>query len=282
VEGDLFVTYVTWPAGDAADKTIQLPIADDTLSEGNETLTLTLTSLTGGATTGANSAQTLTIIDDDINTAPVANDQSVSTSQGTTKAITLTGSDAEANALTFTVAVAPRHGTLSGTTPTFTYMPIANYSGRDSFTFKANDGREDSANTGTVSIIVQTTFAQWQQRFFTPQELGNPAISGDLADPDGDGLRNLLEYALQLDPKLPSGKAVNTAVDGTALSLIYPRAIGATDVNYSLEQSFDLISWPTVTPVNVVLAEDDVIQTVKAQVPIAGATNMFLRLRVSR
>ena len=62
VKGDLFIT---WPAGDSTNKSIQLPIVDDALSEGNETLTLTLTSLTGGATIGANSTQTLTIIDND-------------------------------------------------------------------------------------------------------------------------------------------------------------------------------------------------------------------------
>ncbi|MBN1670751.1 MAG: DUF11 domain-containing protein [Kiritimatiellae bacterium] len=42
---------------------------------------------------------------------------------------------------------------------------------------------------------------QWQQRHFSEAELLDPAISGDLADPDGDGLPNLLEYALNLDPR---------------------------------------------------------------------------------
>jgi hypothetical protein len=37
-----------------------------------------------------------------------------------------------------------------------------------------------------------TTFANWRQGFFTPAELANPAISGDTADPDFDGLSNLL------------------------------------------------------------------------------------------
>ena len=62
VKGDLFVN---WPAGDVADKSIQLPIVDDSLPEGSETLALALTNLIGGATTGANPTQTLTIIDND-------------------------------------------------------------------------------------------------------------------------------------------------------------------------------------------------------------------------
>ena len=67
VNGDLFVN---WPAGDSTDKSIQLPIVDDTLPEGDETLNLTLTNLIGGAIAGANSAQTLTIIDNDAAPTP--------------------------------------------------------------------------------------------------------------------------------------------------------------------------------------------------------------------
>ncbi len=67
VQGDLFVN---WAAGDPTDKSIPLPIVDDALVEGNETLTLTLTNLTGGATAGAISTQTLTIIDNDFAPTP--------------------------------------------------------------------------------------------------------------------------------------------------------------------------------------------------------------------
>lgn len=63
LQGDLIVT---WPAGDALVKTITLPIVDDVLDEPDETLNLTLTSLTGGATTGPISNATLTIVDNDV------------------------------------------------------------------------------------------------------------------------------------------------------------------------------------------------------------------------
>jgi uncharacterized delta-60 repeat protein len=61
LQGDMLVT---WPAGDAADKTITLPIVDDLLDEPDEMLNLTLTPF-GGATPGAISNTTLTIIDND-------------------------------------------------------------------------------------------------------------------------------------------------------------------------------------------------------------------------
>jgi uncharacterized repeat protein (TIGR01451 family) len=88
-----------------------------------------------------------------VNHAPVANDQSVTTPQDTAKAITLTGSDPDHDAITYTVGTGPSHGTLSGTAPNLTYTPTAGYTGPDSFTFTTNDGTLTSA-PGTVSITV--------------------------------------------------------------------------------------------------------------------------------
>ena len=41
----------------------------------------------------------------------------------------------------------PSHGSLSGSAPNHVYTPNIPYSGLDSFTFKANDGHDDSAIT---------------------------------------------------------------------------------------------------------------------------------------
>ena len=56
---------VSFAAGDTANKTVSIPIINDTLVEGNETLTLTLSSPTGGATLGSPSTAVLTITDND-------------------------------------------------------------------------------------------------------------------------------------------------------------------------------------------------------------------------
>jgi len=55
-------TTLSWTAGDAASKTINLAVLDDALVEGSETLSLTLSSPTGD-TIGANSVATVTITD---------------------------------------------------------------------------------------------------------------------------------------------------------------------------------------------------------------------------
>jgi type IV secretory pathway VirJ component len=83
----------------------------------------------------------------------MAQDQNVTTVKDTAKVITLVATDADGNTLTYLIVTQSSHGTLSGTAPSVTYTPNANYTGSDSFTFKANDGKADS-NTATVSITV--------------------------------------------------------------------------------------------------------------------------------
>jgi hypothetical protein len=85
------------------------------------------------------------------NVAPVALDQQVVTPEDTSVALTLTASDANGDALTFSVVSGPSNGSLSGTAPSLTYTPAANYFGPDSFTFRASDGTLES-NVATVSI----------------------------------------------------------------------------------------------------------------------------------
>ena len=87
------------------------------------------------------------------NAAPAANAQSVTASENYAQAVTLTGSDTDDDALTYTIVTGPGHGTLSGTAPNLTYTPATSYSGSDSFTFKVNDGTVDSP-VATVSITV--------------------------------------------------------------------------------------------------------------------------------
>src|SRR5204863_5383639 len=96
---------------------------------------------------------TVTITVASVNDAPVASAETVATDEDTAKVITLAATDVEGSALTYTIVTGPAHGALSGTGPTVTYTPAANYNGPDSFTFKANDGTVDS-NVATVTITV--------------------------------------------------------------------------------------------------------------------------------
>lgn len=89
----------------------------------------------------------------DVNDAPVAYDQSVTT-RGHCFGHHVDGSsDQDIDTLTFTVIAQPMHGILTGVAPNLTYTPAANYNGPDSFTFNAADSQLVS-NVATVSITV--------------------------------------------------------------------------------------------------------------------------------
>jgi VCBS repeat-containing protein len=88
-----------------------------------------------------------------VNQPPVASAQSVTTAEDTAASVMLAGTDAEGAPLTFTVLTPPTRGTLSGIAPNLTYTPALNENGSDSFTFKVNDGAQDSA-AATVSITI--------------------------------------------------------------------------------------------------------------------------------
>ncbi|MEJ2626940.1 MAG: discoidin domain-containing protein, partial [bacterium] len=84
---------------------------------------------------------------------PVADDQNVVTDEDSTIFITLTAFDPNLDTLTYQILTNPSHGFLSGSPPQVTYTPADNYYGTDSFTFKVNDGTNDS-NTATVTITI--------------------------------------------------------------------------------------------------------------------------------
>lgn len=85
--------------------------------------------------------------------APLANEQNITMDEGTSIVITLAGSDANNDTLTYTVVTPPSHGTITGTAPNLSYTPDANFSGADSLLFKVNDGTVDS-EVATVSITI--------------------------------------------------------------------------------------------------------------------------------
>jgi len=87
------------------------------------------------------------------NTAPVAESMTVSTSEDTAAGVALQATDAQGDALTYTVITQPAHGVLSGTAPALSYSPDADYHGTDGFTWKASDGKLDS-NTAVISLNV--------------------------------------------------------------------------------------------------------------------------------
>ncbi|MEO2004961.1 MAG: Ig-like domain-containing protein [Candidatus Poribacteria bacterium] len=118
------------------------------------------------------------------NATPVADSQSVTTGEDTSLAVTLTASDADGDALTYTLVSSPASGGLTGTLPSVTYNPNTDFYGSDSFSFYVNDGTVNSS-TATVSITVNGTPVPTAQDFTM---LTNSVTDAVLAaeDPEGD------------------------------------------------------------------------------------------------
>ena len=98
---------VSFAAGDTANKTVTIPIVDDALVEGNETVNVTVSAPTGGATLGTPSTAVLTITDNDV-AAPGTLQLSAATysvaENGGSATITVTRTGGSAGAVGVTVA----------------------------------------------------------------------------------------------------------------------------------------------------------------------------------
>lgn len=103
---------------------------------------------------------TVSITVDSTNSPPVADDQSVSTDQGSQLDITLTGDDDEdpPGTLAFYISSLPIHGGLSGDSGSslsmLKYTPETGFTGQDSFSFVILDSAGALSNEATVTITV--------------------------------------------------------------------------------------------------------------------------------
>jgi hypothetical protein len=99
-----------------------------------------------------------------------------------------------------------------------------------------------------VLTITNSPYESWKTAHFGGNAT-NSAVAGDLADPDGDGMVNLLEYAVAGDPNGAGAEArLSADVMTNYLNLQFRRNTSATDLTYALQVSSDLVAWnPLVT-----------------------------------
>ena len=122
------------------------------------------------------------------NSAPIAEEQSVTVSKNTVESITLAASDPDNDPLTYSILTQPLHGTISSDTgASLTYTASANYVGPDSFTFKVSDGSLDS-NSATVNINVQNEQPVADDKEITVSKNAQRSFSLTAADPNHDPL----------------------------------------------------------------------------------------------
>ena len=146
------VNSVTIPAGQTT-VTLAVPVLDDNLNEGNETVILTMNAATSNTLITASTMPAIVNIRD--NRAPVATSPAVTTAEDTPVNGTITATDADGDPLTYTTTIPPANGTVVVRADgTYTYTPNANFNGTDSFVVRVSDGK---GGTTTVTINVTVT-----------------------------------------------------------------------------------------------------------------------------
>ena len=115
----------------------------------------------------------------------------------------VSGSDPDPlDTLTYSASGLPAGATFDPGTRTFEWTPGTNQGGvHGGIYFAVTDGTWTDFEYISIEVIVPSqTYQQWREANFTPEELANPEISDDDADPDGDGATNGDEYCADTLP----------------------------------------------------------------------------------
>jgi hypothetical protein len=166
------------------------------------------------------------------------------------------------------------------------------------FTYSVPEGGErntiaenTSYTIGTCGEVIETdpgiALSSWQMEHFDAADLLNPALEGtlwgDLADPDLDGLVNLMEFASGTDPLLASAAPLSWKAypESGLMRLRFTRRAGLPANYGSLEKSADLVNWDSGGIELSVVSLKDGIELIEANVESSSDTPVFVRMLVS-
>ena len=155
----------------------------------------------------------------------------------------------------------------------------------DASAFPAANGHwtlEEEANELRLRYTPLTPYEQWRLASFSPDH-NNPLVAGDFADPDTDGLANLVEYALGNDPNEADTSGITgemTGIEGLPfLRMTIPRNPDATDITYTVQATADLTDPDSWTDTGL-LIEQDTPELLVVRDTVGGPLR-FMRLKIS-
>ncbi len=178
-------------------------------------------------------------------------------------------------------------------------LTLSTVGGADAGEYKVTASNSaGSVTSSTVLLFLQQSYGSWQTANFTRSDISQ-GLAGDLADYNGDGLCNLLKYALDRNPKTGAGGSAPTLALGSDgyLAFQFTRDPANTDIDYIVEASADLAHWDQIAKsaggaavqntggahsVVEALGEGAIQVTVEDEVPAAFAASRWLRLKIRR
>jgi len=143
--------------------------------------------------------------------------------------------------------------------------------------------------TAATQSITPTAAASpatiWKQNHFS-SHANDELIAGDHADPDKDGIANLLERALGLDPNRASVDGLPsiswTEIDSQKyLTLTVTKSSAASDLNFKVGVSSDLSTWLSGDTHTKILENTSTLLCVRDKTPLSSSTKRFMRLEVT-
>lgn len=136
----------------------------------------------------------------------------------------------------------------------------------------ANDAASDA-----IAITALSASEAWRYRYFGSVEDSGPGADNAIAS--GDGLPNLLKYALGLDPRTPAVSGVKVGLEGGFLRLSASKNPAATDVVFTAELTADLTAPANWSSNGVVY---DVNSATSFQAHDGSGAGHYIRLKISR
>ncbi len=131
-----------------------------------------------------------------------------------------------------------------------------------------------SFNGQNHTIKQGSDFDSWLSAYFSANEIAAMTPDPYTADSDGDGLSNLVENILKLDPSDRNSHITSQLeINDTSYSLIYKPY--SELVNYSLESSSDLEAWAELA-----LTPEITTSSIRFQIPAGSSPSAFYQLAV--
>jgi hypothetical protein len=183
--------------------------------------------------------------------------------------------------LTFSASPLPAGWSVNPSTGVISGTPAAE--GTTRIVIGASNSAGNSPSRTLVLTVTMTPpvipIDAWRSDHFGASAT-NPDIAGDLADPDGDGVKNILEYAAGTEPLAAEVSPwLSFGLENGFLTATAAKNPHSTNLTWSAESSADLTAWNATN--TTLLQNTTSLFKVRDNFPVATNPCHFLRLKIS-